>query len=982
MMIDDYTLLKSIGKGAFGEVYLTSKEGTNQLFATKKVSKQKADSPKIKKYFINEISILNEIKHKNIIHFETIKHTVHNYYIITEYCNGGGLSDCLERYRAKYGKPFPEEIVQCVMRQIVEALKYLHGKKIIHRDIKLDNILVNFDTETDKNNIDMLKATIKVIDFGFATHLGSANLRYSTLGSPINMDPILLKKLAAKNSEANLIGYDEKADIWSLGTVCYEMLIGQGVFNAQNMLDLIKKVEYGNYHVPTHLSKEVVSFLNGMLQYSANNRLSAEELSRHYFLTKNIKDFKHIDLTKVSNKIDQKGLNINIKKNQSIWGIFKEEDEKVLIDIPGKFLDNTKPIKENEENKDDNPLIKNKNNVINININNNLNKNQKNINNNNKNNTNNNLQNNTNNKNLNNNQKNNVNNNIKNNIQNNNKNNNIKNNLQNNNKNINLNNNNKIKGKDIDYNLLRQQQKLYYQLNLQNNNYKRFANYAYNNPYGFGGINYNNNNINNNNYLINGQPKYYNANLNGIKNKNGSKQIVQPLIPIQNSNNVLVQPTQNNQLLLNQQYYVYNKQPQYIITNAQNPQNVQIPIANQQHILPKGYQPSNQVFLVNYQNQTKPAQTPIKIHNNKDQNNNIDNSKISEISNMTNKTKNLPIGSRMPKIEDHIGQDRKNISLDNKPKHLQNQQNNYKEQTKQQIQPQIIENIKTTQDYNKHLKEHKEISAKDQANQFKKEIPKKEEKIKPLPQKDESKNDLKIIEQPKINRRYYQDDEYQKKNKNINQDINNENDNDNDKNENIKNINTKSDDHIKKDYKHKNSHNIQSKKMESPIKNNQPKTEPQVKVPLDFDNIPTDSEKSFEMPQFTEPFPMLDNNESPHKDEEPEDNDDNNSPKDGKDEIKKIDSSEGLEGLIDFKLGDDELCAEPEDEDKYDNENDNNLDLPMKKIMERTLGRPTIGVPPPGTDPQDNYDNDDENDNGIFQSTPSKEFGQDDFEEI
>ena len=348
MMIDEYTLIQPIGKGAFGEVYLTSKEGTNQLFATKKVSKQKADSPSIKKYFLNEITILREINHKNIIHFESIKHTIHNYYIITEFCNGGGLTQCLEKYRKLYGKPFSEQIVQYLMRQIVEALKYLHGKRIIHRDIKLDNILVNFENEIDKNKMNLLNAQIKLIDFGFATHLGNQNLRYSTLGSPINMDPILLKKLASTNGVSNLIGYDEKADIWSLGTVCYEMLIGQGVFNAENMIELIRKVELGTYHVPTNLSKEVVSFLNGMLQYSAKNRLSAEELSRHHFLTKNVKDFKNIDLTKVSHKIDHKGLNINIKRNQSIWAIFKEEDEKTLIDIPGKYLVDA-PIKEQDE---------------------------------------------------------------------------------------------------------------------------------------------------------------------------------------------------------------------------------------------------------------------------------------------------------------------------------------------------------------------------------------------------------------------------------------------------------------------------------------------------------------------------------------------------------------------------------------------------------------------------------------------------------
>ena len=341
MMIDEFTLLKCIGKGAFGEVYISSKQGSQKLFATKKVPKSKADSPAIKKYFINEITILREISHPYIIHFETIKHTIHNYYIITEYCNGGDLLKCLKKYKSLYYHPFTEEIVQHLMRQIVSAIKYLHGRRIIHRDLKLENILVNFDNENDKASMNMLKAKIKVIDFGFATHLGASNLRYSTLGSPINMDPLLLKKLANKNQgNFNLIGYDEKADIWSLGTVCYELLIGQEVFNAQTMIDLIKKVENGNYQVPTNLSKEVVSFLNGMLQYSAKQRLSSDELSKHAFLIKNVKDFKKLDLRKVSNKINNRGLlNINIKRNQSIWAIFNQEDEKTLIDIPGQIYE-------------------------------------------------------------------------------------------------------------------------------------------------------------------------------------------------------------------------------------------------------------------------------------------------------------------------------------------------------------------------------------------------------------------------------------------------------------------------------------------------------------------------------------------------------------------------------------------------------------------------------------------------------------------
>ena len=193
----------------------------------------------------------------------------------------------------------------------------------------------------------MLKSNIKIIDFGCSTYLGESKLKYSALGSPVNMDPIILSKITNKNEIAKFIGYDEKADIWSLGTICYEMLIGHNVFNAKNLGELIDKVENGTYKVPTDLSKEAVSFLNSMLQYDASKRLSAEELSQHQFLKKNIKDFQRINLKQVYNKIDKEGLKINIKKNNSIWSIFNEENEQYLINIP-PYLNNLKPIPEYE----------------------------------------------------------------------------------------------------------------------------------------------------------------------------------------------------------------------------------------------------------------------------------------------------------------------------------------------------------------------------------------------------------------------------------------------------------------------------------------------------------------------------------------------------------------------------------------------------------------------------------------------------------
>ena len=176
MLVGDLTLLKCLGKGAFGEVYLTSKPGCPQKFATKKIDKKFAKNPRAKKYLDNEINILKEIDHPNIIKLIEVHQTTQYYYLVMELCNGGGLSECLEEHKKLYKKPFSEDIVQYLMKQIVDAINYLHKKNILHRDIKLDNILVNFETEEDKKNRNMKKATIKIIDFGFARHLSPGDL--------------------------------------------------------------------------------------------------------------------------------------------------------------------------------------------------------------------------------------------------------------------------------------------------------------------------------------------------------------------------------------------------------------------------------------------------------------------------------------------------------------------------------------------------------------------------------------------------------------------------------------------------------------------------------------------------------------------------------------------------------------------------------------------------------------------------------------
>ena len=318
MEIDDYTVIKTLGEGSFGEVFLCSKKESTIKYVIKKYDKSKLTEEN-KKYFDNEISILKDINHPNIIKLYEVKEKEKDIYVIEEYCNGGALDKFLEYYLKNKKEPLSEEIVQHIMRQLIDAMKYLHGKKIMHRDLKNENILLNYEDEKSRENKDIMKAKIKIIDFAFARYLKEGELAKTILGSPLNMSPYILNGLISTKKNKN-IGYNEKEEIWTLGTICYELLTGEPIFNAEDVEDLAINVNKGDYYLPLTLSKETISFLNSMLQYDSEKRLSAAQLSNHNFLKKKISEFKKIDVNELKNVkiINKPTILINTKENESI----------------------------------------------------------------------------------------------------------------------------------------------------------------------------------------------------------------------------------------------------------------------------------------------------------------------------------------------------------------------------------------------------------------------------------------------------------------------------------------------------------------------------------------------------------------------------------------------------------------------------------------------------------------------------------------
>lgn len=344
MIVDELELVKSIGKGAFGEVYYTVNKLNGEIYATKRMEKDKIKGDAIEKYFNNEIYILSHVHHQNVIKLYELKQTLRCYYLVTEYCNGGSLQSALKKYIKRYNRPFTQQMVQYLMNQIVSGVHYLHNNNIIHRDLKLDNILIKFNNDTDLQNLNIMACQAKIIDFGFARFLSKNNLCQSVLGSPINMDPLILKKFG-KEGGKKFLAYDQKADIYSLGTLCYEMFTGVPPFQARDCDELIAKVDKGDYSIPTNLrlSKESISFLNGMMKYEPSERLNVNELIRHEFLTKDVSKFTEIDINSIyGNKIP---MNIKEKSNNVIWNLFESKnmplesiDPRMLSNGSNKYL--------------------------------------------------------------------------------------------------------------------------------------------------------------------------------------------------------------------------------------------------------------------------------------------------------------------------------------------------------------------------------------------------------------------------------------------------------------------------------------------------------------------------------------------------------------------------------------------------------------------------------------------------------------------
>jgi calcium-dependent protein kinase len=264
--MDDYKLVKKLGDGSFGSVYLVNHRLNKMERAMKKIRKTQGYNKQDEEEVFNEINILKTLDHFNIVKIFEFYNTREAYYIITEFCEEGELYE-------KIKNKFTEEHAAFIFYQVFSGINYLHRNNIIHRDLKLENILID---SIDENGF----YHIKIIDFGTAKFQQKNKSERAVIGSSYYMAPEVLKK-----------SYNEKCDTWSCGVILYMLLFGVPPFDAKTDEEILERIKKGKYDNNSErwnrASPEARDLIEKLLEMDVSKRFSAREALLHPFFKVN-----------------------------------------------------------------------------------------------------------------------------------------------------------------------------------------------------------------------------------------------------------------------------------------------------------------------------------------------------------------------------------------------------------------------------------------------------------------------------------------------------------------------------------------------------------------------------------------------------------------------------------------------------------------------------------------------------------------------
>ena len=254
--IEDFELLKVLGKGSFGKVFLVRLIPTGKVYAMKVLKKSEVMRRKQIEHTKAERRIMGAIDHPFIVSLRFAFQTEDKLYMITDYCRGGELFFHLKKFRS-----FSEAMVQFFTAELVAALQHLHAYNIIYRDLKPENVLLDEEGH------------VHLTDFGLSKDdVADPKGATTFCGTPEYLAPEML--LNRKSRE----GYGKAVDWWSLGTLMYEMLTGWPPFYNKNLRTMCQQILHSDLHFPRNLecSDEVKDIITKLLSRDPATRLGNE----------------------------------------------------------------------------------------------------------------------------------------------------------------------------------------------------------------------------------------------------------------------------------------------------------------------------------------------------------------------------------------------------------------------------------------------------------------------------------------------------------------------------------------------------------------------------------------------------------------------------------------------------------------------------------------------------------------------------------
>ena len=257
--LDSFDIGRPLGKGKFGNVYLAREKNSKFIVALKVLFKSQLQKNGVEHQLRREIEIQSHLRHPHILRLYGYFYDSTRVYLILEFAPRGELYKELQ----KCGK-FNDARAATFMFQMADALMYCHKKKVIHRDIKPENLLMG------------LRGELKIADFGWSVHAPSS--RRATLCGTLDYLP-------PEMVEGKL--HDANVDLWSLGVLCYEFLVGKPPFETESNNETYRRITKVDLKFPADMSDGAMDLISRLLRHDPNKRLSLIEVINHPWVKMN-----------------------------------------------------------------------------------------------------------------------------------------------------------------------------------------------------------------------------------------------------------------------------------------------------------------------------------------------------------------------------------------------------------------------------------------------------------------------------------------------------------------------------------------------------------------------------------------------------------------------------------------------------------------------------------------------------------------------